>query len=424
VSTPTVLLGVVADDFTGASDIANTLVQGGLRTVLTIGPPPGKRDYGDAQAIVVALKTRSVPAADAVAQSLLALDALRARGATQVVFKYCSTFDSTDAGNIGPVADALADRLGAPYAIHCPAFPAAGRRLFGGYLFVGEVVLSESGMRDHPLNPMHDANLVRVLQRQTPRPVGRIDFATVRAGRTALARAFADWDPQAGRHVIVDAVADEDLRAIGGAARDAHLPLVCGGSGIALGLPAALGVRGNDDSGAASVPQRGPAAILAGSCSRATRAQIAYVRGRFPVYDLDRAALDDPQRGVDAALAWADGAIGERPILIVASADPVCVEENQRRYGARAAGERVEGMLAAIARGLRARGVARFVVAGGETSGAVVGGLQVDALRIGAQIDPGVPWTATLDEPPIALALKSGNFGGEDFFVRALDAPA
>lgn len=422
-SAPTLLLGVVADDFTGASDIANTLVQGGLRTVLTIGPPPAQRDYGDAQAIVVALKTRSIPAPEAVAQSLLALDALRARGPSQLVFKYCSTFDSTDAGNIGPVADALADRLGAPYAIHCPAFPATGRRVFGGYLFVGDVLLSESGMRDHPLNPMHDANLVRVLQRQTARPVGRIDFATVRAGRAALARAFADWDPHAGRHVIVDAVADEDLRAIGGAARDAHLPLVCGGSGVALGLPAALGARGGEGS-AASVPRRGPAAILAGSCSRATQAQIAYVRGRLPVYDLDQDAVDDPQRGVAGALAWADGTLGERPIVIVASADPVCVEANQRRYGARAAGERVEGMLAAIARGLRARGVARFVVAGGETSGAVVGGLQVDALRIGAQIDPGVPWTATLDESPIALALKSGNFGGEDFFVRALDEPA
>ncbi|HTW83258.1 MAG TPA: 3-oxo-tetronate kinase [Candidatus Sulfotelmatobacter sp.] len=412
-------LGVVADDFTGAGDIANTLVLGGMRTVLTIGAPRSDRDYGDAQALVVALKTRSIAAPDAVAQSLDALEALRARGARAFVFKYCSTFDSTDAGNIGPVAEALRERLDTAFTVHCPAFPATGRRVFAGYLFVGDVLLSESGMRDHPLNPMHDANLVRVLQRQTPRPVGRVDFATVRAGRPALARTLGTWDAERARHVIVDAVADDDLRAIGGAALDAGLPLLCGGSGIALGLPAALGVRPRGEDGAVAVPQSGPAAILAGSCSQATQAQIAYARERLPVFDLGAGSLDDPQRRVDEALQWADGALGERPILIAASAAPARVAENQRRYGVAGAGELVEGMLAAIARGLRRRGVARFVVAGGETSGAVVAGLHVDALRIGPQIDPGVPWTATLDERPVALALKSGNFGGEDFFVRA-----
>jgi uncharacterized protein YgbK (DUF1537 family) len=426
-----VIAGVIADDFTGASDIANTLVGGGMRTVLTIGTPQSGRDYGTHDALVVALKTRSIPAAGAVAQSLAALDALLARGAQLVFFKYCSTFDSTDAGNIGPVADAFLERLGAPFTMHCPAFPANGRRLFGGYLFVGDVLLSESGMRDHPLTPMHDANLVRVLARQTPRRVGRIDFSVVREGRAPVAAALRAAAAAGEAHVIVDAVGDPDLRTIGAAMLDAArfgdggvVPLICGGSGIALGVPAALRERGAlttaGDEATVLPATPGPAAVLAGSCSRATRAQIARARAdALPVFDLSARSFDEPDARVAEALAWADASLGERPIVVVASDTPERVTENQQRYGAAGAAERVEGMLAAIARGLRARGVGRLVVAGGETSGAVVEGLGVDALRIGAQIDPGVPWTATFDDPPLALALKSGNFGGEDFFSRA-----
>ncbi len=426
------LVGVIADDFTGASDIANTLVGGGMRTVLTIGAPRPEHGYGSPDAIVVALKSRSIAAAEAVAQSLAALEALLARGVRLVFFKYCSTFDSTDAGNIGPVADALLARLGAASTVHCPAFPATGRRLFGGYLFVGDVLLSESGMRDHPLNPMHDANLVRVLARQTPLRVGRVDFAVVRAGRAPVAAALRAAAASGERHVIVDAVSDDDLRTIGAAALDAGdfgaaVPLICGGSGIALGVPQALRERGCASAGedAAALPATpGRSAVLAGSCSQATRAQIARARAdALPSFDLSRRGLDDPDALVAEALAWADGALGERPIVVVASDTPERVRENQQRYGAAVAAERVEGMLAAIARGLRARGVGRIVVAGGETSGAVVEGLGVDALRIGPQIDPGVPWTATFDDPPLALALKSGNFGGEDFFSRAFAAP-
>jgi uncharacterized protein YgbK (DUF1537 family) len=428
------LVGVIADDFTGASDIANTLVGGGMRTVLTIGAPRAGRDYGAPDALVAALKTRSIPPADAVAQSLAALDALLARGVQLVFFKYCSTFDSTDAGNIGPVADALLDRLGAPYTIHCPAFPATGRRLFGGYLFVGDVLLSESGMRDHPLNPMRDPNLVRVLARQTPQSVGRVDFATVRAGRAAVAAALRAAGAAGLRHLIIDAVDDDDLRADGAAALDAGgfgrpgaVTLICGGSGIALGVPLALRERGalaaaGDASALPATP--GLAAVLAGSCSLATRAQIARARAdALPVFDLSERSFDEPDARVAEALAWADGALGERPIVVVASDTPERVRQNQQRYGAADAAQRVEGILTAIARGLRERGVGRIVVAGGETSGAVVEGLGVDALRIGPQIDPGVPWTATFDDPPLALALKSGNFGGEDFFSRAFAAP-
>jgi uncharacterized protein YgbK (DUF1537 family) len=428
------LVGVVADDFTGASDIANTLVAGGMRTVLTIGAPQAQRDYGAPEALVVALKTRSIPAPDAVAQSLAAVDALRARGVQVVFFKYCSTFDSTDAGNIGPVADALLERLGTRFTVHCPAFPANGRRLFGGYLFVGDVLLSESGMRDHPLTPMRDANLVGVLARQTAKRAGRVDFAVVRAGRAAVASALRTAADEGVTHLIVDAVGDDDLRTIGAAALDAGefgraggVTLICGGSGIALGVPQALRERGllGGGSGASSLPATpGRAAVLAGSCSSATRAQIARARAdALPVFDLSERSLDEPEARVAEALAWADGALGERPIVVVASDTPERVSENQRRYGSADAAQRVEGMLAAIARGLRERGVGRLVVAGGETSGAVVAGLGVDALRIGPEIDPGVPWTATFDDPPLALALKSGNFGGEDFFSRAFAAP-
>jgi 3-dehydrotetronate 4-kinase len=415
------LLGVIADDFTGATDIANTLVRGGMRTVMTIGAPRADAEYDDVDALVVAVKTRSIPAADAVAQSLAALDALRRRGARQIVFKYCSTFDSTDAGNIGPVADALLEHTGLALAIHCPAFPANRRRLFGGYLFVGDVLLSESGMRDHPVTPMRDPNLVRVLQRQTPERVGLLDFSIVRRGHSAIADALR-MNAQAGfRHVIVDAVGDDDLVEIGTAAVDAGTYLICGGSGIALGLPRALQPDAFGSQDADRLPAvEGAAAILAGSCSEATRAQIAFAQHRFPVFDLNAGSYDEPPRRVAEALAWADAELGDRPILVVASADPQRVAANQSRYGAAEAGARVERILAGIARGLRDRGVARFVVAGGETSGAVVAALGVEALRIGPQIDPGVPWTATLDDAPVALALKSGNFGTEDFFVRAL----
>ena len=415
------LVGVIADDFTGASDIANTLARGAMRTVLAVGQPDPERDFGALDALVVALKTRSIAPVDAVAQSVAALDALYTRAARRFIFKYCSTFDSTPSGNIGPVEDALLERLGASFTIHCPAMPANGRRVFGGYLFVGDVLLAESGMRDHPLNPMRDSNLVRVLGAQTSGRVGRIDFAVVRRGRAAIAQAIREAAGEGVRHAIVDAVDDDDLRALGGAAIDADLPLIAGGSGIALGSASAGGASREAGAGDSLPVISGPAAVLAGSCSRATRAQIDYARTRLPTFDFSQRSLDEPLERIAEALAWADATIGERPILIVASDTPERVEQNQRRYGVAEASARVEGVLVGIARGLRARGVRRFVVAGGETSGAIVDGLAIDALRIGPQIDPGVPWTATFGERPVALALKSGNFGAEDFFVRAFD---
>lgn len=416
------LLGAVADDLTGATDLANTLVHGGMKTIQTIGVPTEHERLDEADAIVVALKTRSIQSAQAVEQSREALRTLQARGAKKFFFKYCSTFDSTDTGNIGPVADALLGELGEKLTIFCPAFPENGRRVFNGYLFVGDVLLNESGMQSHPLTPMTDANLVRVLTKQTPEKVGRIDFATVRAGEDAVHRALRDAASAGIRHLVVDAADDQDLRAIGLGSAD--LRLVTGGSGVALGLPELFRRQGllRPDGDAARLPHvSGPAVVLAGSCSRATLAQIAWMRERCPALALDTAKLDRPDEIARTTIAWAETQLDNGPILISASAPPDEVAATQARFGAHDAGERIERLLARIGRALRDRGVRRFVVAGGETSGAVVQALGVRALRIGRQIDPGVPWTASLGDPPLALALKSGNFGSEDFFLRAIE---
>ena len=416
------ILGAIADDLTGATDLANTLVRGGMKTIQTIGVPADGERLDDADAIVVALKSRSIEAKEAVKQSRAALRTLQTRGAKKFFFKYCSTFDSTDAGNIGPVADALLDDLGEKFTIFCPAFPENGRRVFNGYLFVGDVLLNESGMQNHPLTPMTDANLVRVLARQTRHKVGRIDLAAVRAGEEAVRRALQEAAASGTRHAIVDAAADEDLRAIG--LGSAHLRMITGGSGLAVGLAGLFVRQGllHQFGDAAHLPHvTGPAVVLAGSCSRATLAQIEWMRARRPAFALDTRHLDRPDEMAQAAIAWAETRLGDGPILINASAPPAEVAATQSRFGAQTAGERIEGVLAQIARALRERGVRRFVVAGGETSGAVVQALGVGALRIGPQIDPGVPWTVSLAETPLAFALKSGNFGSEDFFLRAIE---
>jgi uncharacterized protein YgbK (DUF1537 family) len=413
------LLSAIADDFTGATDLANTLVRQGMRTV---------------QLIVVALKSRTIPAADAVRQSLTALDWLRRAGARQILFKYCSTFDSTDAGNIGPVADALLDALaGAPgddFTVFCPAFPENGRTIYKGYLFVGDVLLSESGMRDHPLTPMRDPSLVRVLQRQTKHKVGLVPYATVAKGADAIRAAFAALRRDGFRHAIVDAVGDGDLLALGTALAD--LKLITGGSGIALGLPENFrraGLLAPSDAADTLPVVRGAEAVIAGSCSTATLAQVAAMRARRPVFDIDPLALAEGVDAVGAALDFASRELVSGPILISASAPPEEVRRAQEKLGRERAGTLVETALAAIARGLVERGVRRLVVAGGETAGAVVQALGITGLRIGPQIDPGVPWTASLGtaslgtaslgDKPLLLALKSGNFGGADFFLRS-----
>ena len=421
--TARILLGAIADDFTGATDLANILVRGGMRTVQTIGVPGADVELPECDAVVVALKSRTIPAADAVGQSLAALDWLKGQGARQFFFKVCSTFDSTDAGNIGQVADALLDALDEKISVVCPAYPANRRTVFQGHLFVGEALLSDSPMRNHPLTPMTDANLVRVLGRQSRHPVGLVPWQKVGAGDTAIEGALAALAAQGVRHAVVDAVRDEDLLALAAACRAKRL--LVGGAGLALGLP--QNFRDEtllSDHANADVLGRvgGAAAVLAGSCSEATRAQVTDMAGRHPSVMIDPLAADDSAALADVALATASAALNSgETVLFYSSADPAAVAMIQQRLGLERAATLVEQAFAHLARALVAKNVRRLVVAGGETSGAVVGALGVKALAIGPQIDPGVPWTRVLGPQPLLLALKSGNFGRTDFFTHALE---
>jgi 3-dehydrotetronate 4-kinase len=420
------LLGAIADDFTGATDLASMLVRNGMRAVQRIGVPAADDPAPEADAVVVALKSRTAPAAQAVRESLAALAWLRAAGARQIFFKYCSTFDSTEQGNIGPVADALIAALDAGFALACPAFPANARSVFQGHLFVGSTLLNESGMEHHPLTPMTDANLVRVLSRQTEGTVGLVPYATVEQGAEAIRRAMTALKEQGRRYAIVDAVDDRHLVAIGAAA--AGHALITGGSGVAMGLPENFRRAGllqqRSDPGALPVVE-GSAAVLAGSCSRATLGQVAFAREHMPSFMLDPLRTPDASALAEQALAWAADKLGATPVVIAASAPPDAVALLQQRLGREAAGALIEQTLASIAAGLVARGVRRLVVAGGETAGAVVQRLGVRSLLIGAEIDPGVPWTyAEGSGAPLLLALKSGNFGARDFFLKAYEVLA
>jgi uncharacterized protein YgbK (DUF1537 family) len=415
----TILLGIIADDFTGATDLANTLVKEGMPTVQLIGIPDNNLDLGDAKAIIVALKSRTEPAEQAVSASLAALKWLQSKDANQFFFKYCSTFDSTDKGNIGPVTDALMKALETNFTIACPAFPENGRTVFNGHLFVDDVLLSDSSMRDHPLNPMTDANLVNVLTKQTKKKVGLVKYKDVLYGVDSIRSAYAELKTSGFSHAIVDAISDAHLRYIGEAS--ANLKLITGGSGIALGLPdnfrkqGLLGPSSNIDIYAPA----GSAAIIAGSCSQVTRGQIAYAKQYIESFIVDPMALAAGKDITTTALEWAQSRLGKNPILIYSSSEPGVVKKTQDALGRDEAGAMVENALANIATGLIDQGVRRLVVAGGETSGAVVNALEIPALRIGPEIDPGVPWTVTLGATKLALALKSGNFGTENFFIKS-----
>ncbi|MEN9761974.1 MAG: hypothetical protein RI906_1800 [Pseudomonadota bacterium] len=416
------LLGCIADDFTGATDLANMLVRGGMRTVQTIGlPKPGQPI--DADAVVVALKSRTIEPKAAVAESLAACRWLRAAGAKQIFFKYCSTFDSTERGNIGPVAEALMDELGARFTIACPAFPENGRSIFRGHLFVADALLSESGMEKHPLTPMTDANLVRVLQSQSTRSVGLARYDSVAKGAAALSARFAQLQAEGIGMAIVDALSDADLRTIGQACAD--FDLITGGSGVAIGLPDNFVRRGllqHTVAAATLEHPKGLSLVISGSCSRATQAQVAHWQRTRPSLRIDPLALDSGEPVVERAVQWLNEHLPQGAALVYATSSPEEVQRVQTALGVAHAGHLVEQALANIAQAGIRQGVRRLVVAGGETSGAVVQSLGIARLRIGAQIDPGVPWTLAQadDAPAISLALKSGNFGTEDFFTKAL----
>jgi uncharacterized protein YgbK (DUF1537 family) len=413
------LLGCIADDFTGATDLANTLVKAGMRTIQLLGVPGAELAVPDADCIIVALKSRSNPPAEAVAMSLAALEWLRRRGAEQYYFKYCSTFDSTDQGNIGPVADALLEALGESFTVFNPAFPTNKRTIYKGYLFVGDELLSESGMRHHPLTPMTDPSLLRVLQRQTKHRVGLVQYASVVSGANAVRQSFVKLRADGVRYAILDSITDEHLLTLGEACAD--LKLVTGGSGMAMGLPANFVRQGKlrTGQGAALPKVTGSTVVLAGSCSVATQGQVAEMRRNHEAFNLDPLAIASGKDQAAEALAWAQQRLAEKPVLIYSTAAPDQVSSAQSQLGRERAGELVEQTLGRIARGLVAAGVRRLVVAGGETAGAVVGALGVRGLYIGPEIDPGVPWTFSIGEPALALALKSGNFGTPDFFTKA-----
>jgi len=416
------LLGVIADDFTGASDIANTLAkglprQGGLRTAQFLNVPRRKAG-ADIEAGVVALKTRSIPAVDAVSQSLAALRWLLEQGCRQIVFKYCSTFDSTPEGNIGPAAEALAAELDTAGVIVCPAFPTAGRTVYQGHLFVHDRLLNESGLENHPLNPMTDPDIRRWLARQAKMPVGLVSWPSVRKGAEQIAAELDLAARRGERLVIVDALTEEDLVAIGRAAASARL--ITGGSGIALGLPGNFISAGLAKGEMPSlVGVKGPEAILAGSCSTATRGQIETHRRGHPVLAID---VDEVMRGAsgpEEIVTFVLANQGRAP-LVYSSADPAEVKALQERHGRAPVAHALDRLFAEVARSLVEKGVRRLVVAGGETSGAVVSALDLGALTIGPEIDPGIPVLVSDGEAPIALALKSGNFGAPDFFAKAL----
>ena len=423
------LLGCIADDFTGATDLANNLVRAGMRAVQTIGVPAGALDV-EADAIVVALKSRTIAAGDAVLQSLAALRWLQAQGVTQIYFKYCSTFDSTPAGNIGPVTEALLDALHGPgqgFTIACPAFPENKRAVFKGYLFAGDVLLNESGMQNHPLTPMTDANLVRVLQAQTTRRVGLVAHDVVARGPAAIRERFWALQREGVGIAVVDAVSNDDLLRIGPALAD--LPLVTAGSGIAIGLPpnwrasGTLAAHARADVLPAATGLR---AVVSGSCSLATNEQVRSFRASgLPARAIDPLAIANGDDDAERVLAWATPLLNNGPVLIYATAEAAAVQAVQAKLGVAQAGELVERTLARIAVGLVERGVRQFVVAGGETSGAVVQALGVQQMTIGPQIDPGVPWTAARSPVGVGgtlhLALKSGNFGAPDFFTKAFE---
>tara|TARA_R110002110_G_scaffold83635_28_gene217176 strand:- start:5146 stop:6411 length:1266 start_codon:yes stop_codon:yes gene_type:complete len=414
------LLGCIADDFTGATDLALTLSRSGMRVVQTIGVPASVNEMPDCEAVVVALKSRTIPAAEAVAQSLASLEVLLAAGAEQIIFKYCSTFDSTDDGNIGPVTEALMQRLECDFTIACPAFPTNGRTIFKGHLFVGDQLLSDSPMQHHPLTPMTDSNLVSVLGRQMSGKVGLVAYDAVDAGAEKIAARFSALKSGGVAVAITDAINDRHLMETGRALDG--MKLVTGGSGIAMGLPENFRRRGllaADQASGFNAPE-GRAIYLAGSCSQATRRQIEVVQeAGIPSRRIDPFRVAD---GSDTAATFTDWALsngGADPVLIYSSADPAEVGRAQEAFGREKAGALIEDLMANVARGLVEAGVSRLVVAGGETSGAVVSALKVKSLQIGPEIDPGVPWTLSMGEPGVALALKSGNFGAEDFFTKA-----
>lgn len=416
-----ITLGCIADDFTGATDLANMLVKGGLKTIQLLGTPRKSDVVPSVDAVIIALKTRTIPVEEAIEQSLRALNWLKSAGAEKFFFKYCSTFDSTDDGNIGPVIDALMADLETPFTIACPAFPETERTIFKGHLFVGDKLLSDSPMRYHPLTPMTDSNLVSTLSRQTSQKVGLVQYTDILGGPSEIRKAFDQLRKEDVAIAITDVLNDEHLYFLGEAVKD--FKLITGGSGIALGLPSQLKSRNNhkEKITAHKLPKvLGKELILSGSCSEMTLAQVNEFSKKYRTLKLNPIELAESNASLENAVDWVIQAKGEEPILVYASAPPDAVNEAQKRLGRDLASSTVENALAKIASAAVQNGFRRIVVAGGETAGAVVSNLGIKGIMIGEQIDPGVPTTVSIGNPSIGLVLKSGNFGSADFFEKSL----
>ena len=415
-----ITLGCIADDFTGATDLANMLVKGGLKTIQLLGNPSKEDVVPSVDAVIIALKTRTIPVEEAIEQSLQALNWLKNAGAKQFFFKYCSTFDSTDEGNIGPVIDALMEALETQFTIACPAFPETERTIFKGHLFVGDKLLSDSPMKDHPLTPMTDSNLVSTLSRQTSQKVGLVEYKDILAGPSAIRKAFDQLQKEDVAIAVTDVLNDEHLYFLGEAVKD--FKLITGGSGIALGLPSQFKSRNNhqEKTRAHSLPKvLGKELVLSGSCSEMTLAQVDEFSKRYSTLKLNPIELAENNSALANAVDWVIQAKGEEPILVYASAPPDAVKQAQKKLGRDLASSTVENALAKIALAAVQNGFRRIVVAGGETAGAVVSNLGIKGIMIGEQIDPGVPTTVSIADPSIGLVLKSGNFGSADFFEKA-----
>jgi uncharacterized protein YgbK (DUF1537 family) len=416
----TILLGCIADDFTGATDLANNLVRAGMRTLQTIGTPKTKINM-PTDAVVIALKSRTIPVDEAVEQSLNALQWLRSCGAQQIYFKYCSTFDSTAKGNIGPVAEALMSALATDFTIATPAFPENKRFVFQGHLFLGNQLLNESGMQNHPLTPMNDSNLVRVLQSQCISSVGLIDYECVTKGSNSIEAKIQELRSNSVSMAIVDAISNHDLLEIGRAIRS--LPLVTGGSGIAIGLPQNFSLPAANMAQVLP-PVQGFQAIISGSCSQATNLQVAtFIAAGLPAHQLDPFVLAKDPGTIQQLIDWATSHLDQGPVLIYSTTLPETVKMIQLGLGISQAGNLIESALATIASGLVAAGVQQLIIAGGEVSGACVQALGIEQLQIGPQIDPGVPWCYanpdSSEKEGFHIALKSGNFGSPDFFLKS-----
>ncbi|MCC3306333.1 3-oxo-tetronate kinase [Sneathiella sp. HT1-7] len=416
-----IVLGCIADDLTGATDLAMILMREGMKTVQIIDVPDEMTSIPEADAVVVALKSRTIPATEAVEQSLAACEWLLKAGAKQIFFKYCSTFDSTDDGNIGPVTDALMDYLKCPYTIACPSFPENGRTVYKGHLFVNGTLLSESSLRNHPLTPMTDSNLNRVLSKQSASQISNIYVESIELGTDKIRNIFDNHDPGQKTIFVMDGLNDDHLKSIDSACKD--LKLITGGSAVAMGLPdnfrAKELLRTSHPDNPFDVP-KGRTVILSGSCSEATLEQIDYAKSRMPALKINPQDILDDKPVLAQTLDWVSkNMVEDGPILIYTSAPPTEVKALQNKKDRVAVGSLIEETLGQLAPALQESGFTRFIVAGGETSGAVIHSLAIQALEIGPQIDPGVPWTLSHSGQPLALALKSGNFGAQDFFPKA-----